>query len=672
MKKYYLMMLLIGQLAFVTKINAQNIAINATGSMPDTSAMLDVSSTIKGFLAPRMNTKEQNAIPLPAIGLLVYNTDDNMFNVYTGTATKSAWTNLATGSGGTVSSFTAGSLSPLFSTGVANANSAPALTFTPSTAGGYTFLGRAGGTGAYSFISGMDSLWIPALHSQTYYDLRYNRLLVSGTNIKTVNNTSLLGSGNFSLEPVITAPNTSLKYWTGYKTYGSFYDSARAAITLTTTGTSGVATYTKATGVLNIPAYTPGTGTVTSVGLTSSDITVGGASPVTGSGTYTLALPTVNSNVGTYTNASITVNAKGLITAASSGSGGTGSSNGWALTGNTGSNPTKNYIGTSDGQPLVFKINGIQAGYLGMSGSSNATSFGVSSSASYQSTAIGSGALANTSNGATALGYAAIASGQGTIAIGSGANAANVNETIAIGYNSNSDSYQGIAIGSAATTSNTNNAIAIGYAASASGYQSAAIGSSSRATAQNSTAIGNGASASNANYISLGNTSVTAIRGQVNFTTYSDGRFKRNIHADVPGLGFILQLRPVTYNWDIHKFNEHSRGDDAKAMPVKYSAQNELEEAAILKKESITYTGFIAQEVEKAAKDCKFNFSGVLKPLNDKDAYSLSYAEFVVPLVKATQELNEKNEALNNKIDIQQKMIEQLIEEVKQLKKGHK
>src|SRR5690606_1035268 len=42
-----------------------------------------------------------------------------------------------------------------------------------------------------------------------------------------------------------------------------------------------------------------GGGGVTSVGLTSSDITVGGTSPITGSGTFTLTLPNINPNVGT-------------------------------------------------------------------------------------------------------------------------------------------------------------------------------------------------------------------------------------------------------------------------------------------------------------------------------------------------------------------------------------
>ena len=61
MKKSFLAMLLIGQIAGIASVCGQNIAINGTGSLPDTSAMLDVSSNIKGFLAPRMTTSQQSA-----------------------------------------------------------------------------------------------------------------------------------------------------------------------------------------------------------------------------------------------------------------------------------------------------------------------------------------------------------------------------------------------------------------------------------------------------------------------------------------------------------------------------------------------------------------------------------------------------------------------------------
>ncbi|MDN3658674.1 hypothetical protein QWZ08_23725, partial [Ferruginibacter paludis] len=51
---------------------AQNMAINADGSTPDASAMVDIKSTAKGFLLPRMTTTQQNAIPSPATGLLIF------------------------------------------------------------------------------------------------------------------------------------------------------------------------------------------------------------------------------------------------------------------------------------------------------------------------------------------------------------------------------------------------------------------------------------------------------------------------------------------------------------------------------------------------------------------------------------------------------------------------
>ena len=56
--------------------------------------------------------------------------------------------------------------------------------------------------------------------------------------------------------------------------------------------------------------------------------------------------------------------------------------------------------------------------------------------------------------------------------------------------------------------------------------------------------------------------------------------------------------------------------------------------------------GFIAREVEAAAKEIGYNFSGVDKPKNDKDIYGLRYAEFVVPLVKGMQEQQEMIEDL--------------------------
>ncbi|MDB5275618.1 MAG: hypothetical protein JWR61_573 [Ferruginibacter sp.] len=74
---------------------AQNMAINTDGSTPDASAMVDIASTTKGFLLPRMTTTQQNAIPSPATGLLIFNTTDNVFKVNTGTPEAPVWTPLS-------------------------------------------------------------------------------------------------------------------------------------------------------------------------------------------------------------------------------------------------------------------------------------------------------------------------------------------------------------------------------------------------------------------------------------------------------------------------------------------------------------------------------------------------------------------------------------------------
>ena len=62
------------------------VAISKDNSQADNSAMLEVKSTTKGFLIPRLTTAERNAIASPAVGLMIYNTDAKTWNVYNGTS----------------------------------------------------------------------------------------------------------------------------------------------------------------------------------------------------------------------------------------------------------------------------------------------------------------------------------------------------------------------------------------------------------------------------------------------------------------------------------------------------------------------------------------------------------------------------------------------------------
>jgi hypothetical protein len=55
------------------------VGINTDGSSPNPSAMLDVKSTDKGFLLPRMTTTQRDNISNPEPGLLIFNTSLNRF-----------------------------------------------------------------------------------------------------------------------------------------------------------------------------------------------------------------------------------------------------------------------------------------------------------------------------------------------------------------------------------------------------------------------------------------------------------------------------------------------------------------------------------------------------------------------------------------------------------------
>ena len=158
---------------------------------------------------------------------------------------------------------------------------------------------------------------------------------------------------------------------------------------------------------------------------------------------------------------------------------------------------------------------------------------------------------------------------------------------------------------------------------------------------------------SNSNTIEIGNTSVSWIGGQVGFFNYSDGRIKKNVQDNVPGLSFITKLRPVTYHFDLHKQNEMVYKDQKQeTWEGKYDLEKELQ------------TGFIAQEVEETARKIGFEFNGIRAPKHDKDLYSVQYASFVVPLVKAVQEQQEIIENQGIKIQLLEDRLKALEEKL--------
>jgi hypothetical protein len=83
-----------------SKVVAQNIAINATGTAAVASAMLDISSTSSGLLVPRMTAAQRAAIAAPATSLLVYQTDAGAMGVGYYFYNGAAWVPFGTNNGG--------------------------------------------------------------------------------------------------------------------------------------------------------------------------------------------------------------------------------------------------------------------------------------------------------------------------------------------------------------------------------------------------------------------------------------------------------------------------------------------------------------------------------------------------------------------------------------------
>lgn len=70
--------------AVLGALHAQNVGINTDNSNPDASAMLDVKSTNKGVLIPRMTTAQRTTIPTPATGLMVFDNTTTSFWYFNG------------------------------------------------------------------------------------------------------------------------------------------------------------------------------------------------------------------------------------------------------------------------------------------------------------------------------------------------------------------------------------------------------------------------------------------------------------------------------------------------------------------------------------------------------------------------------------------------------------
>jgi hypothetical protein len=599
---------------FVNAVYAQNVAVNTDGSVAHTSALLDIKSTSKGMLIPRMTTAERTAITSPATGLLVYDTDVNSFWFYNG----SAWTNII-GSGG----------------GGNGTN--------------WKLSGNSGTTPASDFIGTSDKQSLRfKVNNEHYGLLDTNGSVLWGTH-SGINNT---GYNNVAIGAKALYSNTDRSNLVAVGDSALFNNGIGA-------NAPAFARWNTAVGSKALFANTKGYSN-TAIGSESlksniegdNNTAVGGRAlyyNTTGYGNTAIGSGSLHNNTEGYGNIALGTSALG------SNIGGTEN----VAIGNTAMlNNVHGINNTAVGVGSLF------ANWNGQYNTAIGSYALLGGQHGISNTAIGYLALQdNTNNYNTAVGSRAFsANTSGTYNNATGYSAGNNNTTGsrnsvfgALSFTANTSGNQNTAIGYQSMIANTTGSfnVALGNSAltgNIKGNYNTSVGYNADVTSDsltNATAIGANAAVNASNKVVIGNSSVTSIGGFANWSNFSDGRFKSNVKEDVPGLAFINKLRPVTYTLDVDAINDFN----SKDLPAE-----KKQSTLTADKKNTVYTGFMAQEVEQAAKSLNYNFSGIDEPKDaSKQTYALRYSDFVIPLVKAIQE--------------QQKMIEDLRKEIEQLKK---
>jgi len=611
-------------------VHAQTGAVGIGTTAPDASAALDIVSSSKGLLLPRVAAA--SAIARPAAGLLVYQTGSPAgFYYNSGNAANPAWLRL----------------SPADNLGNHTATQNLDLA-------GYQLV--SGGGPAGLAITSAGNVGIGTTTPTQKLDVRGNvRLGDDGGNVAGAGQAIEFVGPGFSTDPV------------GFYRLNPAADQSELRVVVGDVADPndkfvvGRMAGTNAEGGIPAGTFTP-TFSVSSAGQVTAPALAGtGTRVVTADASGTLSATQVagtaaGDNLGNHT-ATQALNLQGNALVGTGADLGTVVGVGVRADGglnlgqnNAGNNLLLGYqagpsivVGSSDGISNQFM--GYQSGYGTTSGGANVFS-------GYQS------GYSNTSGGANVFsGYqSGYSNTTGSLNQFSGFGSGYFNTTGF--FNSYSGAYSGyratgndntfVGAYSGYLTSPGNYNTFVGFNSgvitdgqsrySAPGEANTYIGSNAgplfaSGTILNTTALGSQAKVNTSNTIQLGNDAITSLRCQVGLTVTSDARFKYDVQANVPGLAFIERLRPVTYRLDT-------------ARLTAFRQRGTLRPGFAADPAAALHTGFLAQEVEQAAQGLGYTFDGVHAPANARDYYGLSYAQFVVPLVRAVQELSAENAAL--------------------------
>jgi trimeric autotransporter adhesin len=692
-------------------MNAQ-VAINTDNSAPDNSALLDVKSNTKGMLLPRMTQAQRDAIINPATGLMIFQTD-NTPGVYfnSGSTGSPAW--VMAGGGGSGWSLTGNSGTSAAINFIGTTDNIP-LSFRVNNqpAGKIDFTLFNTSLGYKALFSNTTG------HSNVAYGVSALYQNTTRSNLVAIGDSALFNNGLGALSAWEAKDNTAVGSKALYANTSGYFNTASGsrALLLNTSGSYNTAngyfalssntTGDKNTANGNNALKSNTTGSLnTANGMEAlAGNTTGNSN--TANGIYAMPYNTTgNSNVAIGTSAlyynstrsnSVAIGDSALFY------NGLGATESYEAYRNTAIGSKALYANTKGSWNTA---NGFQALYSNTTGNNNTasgfyalnlnttgsynTSIGTSSldintTGSYN-TAVGVEALhANRANSrSTAFGYHALfytdnrsSSGRETYNTAIGYNALSGNWPAAdnIGqYNTavgdqamttNTSGQSNTAIGSNAMINNTTGSACTAVGTNAlstniAGNNLACFGYnanvSSTSVTDDANALGFNAIVNANGKTRIGDVWQNTIEGNVGWSYPSDGRFKTNVTEDVKGLDFILNLRPVTYNFESRKFQEFLVKNFPDSVKQRYLSYNDHPDI-----NPIRQSGFVAQEVVEAASKVGYNFDGVHAPADDNDNYSIVYSQFVVPLVKAVQEQQAMIEQLRNENALLKKHLEEI------------
>ncbi|MEM6398289.1 MAG: hypothetical protein AAF741_18200 [Bacteroidota bacterium] len=166
----------------------------------------------------------------------------------------------------------------------------------------------------------------------------------------------------------------------------------------------------------------------------------------------------------------------------------------------------------------------------------------------------------------------------------------------------------------------------------------------------NSTSIGYQSTVNESDQVRIGNLAVTDLGGYQPWSITADSSFSSNVAEDVPGLDFIRGLRPVSFDLNRNALaTDNGQTYDPGDLPTNKE------------------TGFFGQEVETLLTGLGYDFNGLLVPQSSNTEYRLAYAQFVVPLTQAVQELADQVDGQNAQIDQLTQMVQALQAQVQAL-----